>query len=103
MVCHFSRLLDTGGLESWAFVWSCGAVSTLTFCPLVIHTRENPGIGVEHMRAKGRRRWQGYGNQGGGGVSRGARCVPTAHHERQGVTGLRYAGPESGMIIDVER
>lgn len=67
MVCHFSRLLDTGGLESWAFAWSCGAVSTLTFCPLVIHTRENPGIGVEDMRAKGRRRWQGYGNQGGGG------------------------------------
>lgn len=54
------------GVESWAFAWSCGAVSTLTFCPLVIHTRENPGIGVGDMRAKGRRRWQGYGNQGGG-------------------------------------
>lgn len=26
-----------GELESWAFVWSLGAVSTLTFCLSIIH------------------------------------------------------------------
>lgn len=33
----FSLVGGGGELESWAFVWSLGAVSTLTFCLSIIH------------------------------------------------------------------